>query len=172
MPGSTRSPPKSSAERCRALIIVFAAAAAIASCVDDARSEEQLRPYTVVGDAIPESLTGAKGDAERGRSIVVNRQVGLCLLCHTGPFPEEKFQGTLAPDLKGTGARWSEGQLRLRIVDASRLNPGTIMPPYYRMDGLTRVAPAFQGKPVLTTEQIEGAFAYLATLRNELARCA
>ncbi|MGH6729528.1 MAG: hypothetical protein ACREBK_05200, partial [Sphingomicrobium sp.] len=74
---------------------MFAAAAAIASCVDDARSEEQLRPYTVVGDAIPESLTGAKGDAERGRSIVVNRQVGLCLLCHSGPFPEEKFQGTL-----------------------------------------------------------------------------
>ena len=72
----------------------------------------------MLGDAIPQSLTGAKGDVERGRNIVVNRQVGLCLLCHSGPFPEEKFQGTLAPDLKGTGARWSEGQLRLRIVDA------------------------------------------------------
>jgi L-cysteine S-thiosulfotransferase len=93
--------------------------------------------------------------------------VGLCLLCHTGPFPEEKFQGTLAPDLTGTGARWSEGQLRLRIVDASRLNPDTIMPPYYRTDGLIRVAPAFQGKPVLTAEQIEDMVAYLATLRDE-----
>jgi sulfur-oxidizing protein SoxX len=158
MPGSTRSPPKSSAERCRALIIVLAAAAVIASCGDDARSEAQLRPYTVVGDAIPESLTGAKGDAERGRSIVVNRQVGLCLLCHSGPFPEEKFQGTLAPDLKGTGARWSEGQL---------LNPDTIMPPYYRVEGLTRVAPAFEGKPVLSAEQIEDVVAYLVTLRDE-----
>src|SRR5882724_12692978 len=166
MPGSTRSPPKSSAERCRALIIVLAAAAAIASCVDDARSEEQLRPYTVVGDAIPESLTGAKGDAERGRSIVVNRQVGLCLLCHTGPFPEEKFQGTLAPDLKGAGARWSEGELRLRIVDARRLNPATIMPPYYNLDGLTRVAPAQRGKPLLSAEQIEDVVAYLTTLRE------
>jgi sulfur-oxidizing protein SoxX len=121
----------------------------------------------VVEDAIPQSLTGAKGDVERGRNIVVNRQVGLCLLCHSGPFPEEKFQGTLAPDLKGTGARWSVGQLRLRIVDASRLNPGTIMPPYYRIDGLTRVAAAFQGKPVLTAEQIEDVVAYLATLRDE-----
>jgi sulfur-oxidizing protein SoxX len=167
MPGSTRSPPKSSAEHCGALIVVFAAAAAIASCADDARSAEQLRPYAVVGDAIPESLTGAKGDVERGRSIVVNRQVGLCLLCHSGPFPEEKFQGTLAPDLKGTGARWSEGQLRLRIVDASRLNPNTIMPPYYRVEGLTRVAPAFEGKPVLSAEQIEDVVAYLATLRDE-----
>jgi L-cysteine S-thiosulfotransferase len=167
MPGSTRSPPKSSAERCRALIIVLAAAAVIASCGDDARSEAQLRPYTVVGDAIPESLTGAKGDAERGRNIVVNRQVGLCLLCHSGPFPEEKFQGTLAPDLKGTGARWSEGQLRLRIVDASHLNPDTIMPPYYRVEGLTRVAPAFEGKPVLSAEQIEDVVAYLVTMRDE-----
>jgi L-cysteine S-thiosulfotransferase len=145
----------------------MALGAAIAGYADDARSEEQLRPYTVVEDASPESLTSAKGDVERGRSIVVNRQVGLCLLCHSGPFPEEKFQGTLAPDLKGTGTRWSEGQLRLRIVDASRLNPNTIMPPYYRIDGLTRVAPAFQGKPVLTAEQIEDVVAYLATLRNE-----
>jgi sulfur-oxidizing protein SoxX len=145
----------------------MALAAAIASFADGPRSEEQLRPYTVVDDAIPQSLTGAKGGVERGRSIVVNRQVGLCLLCHSGPFPEEKFQGTLAPDLKGTGRRWSEGQLRLRIVDASRLNPNTIMPPYYRIDGLTRVAAAYEGKPVLTAEHIEDVVAYLATLREE-----
>jgi L-cysteine S-thiosulfotransferase len=125
-----------------------------------------LRPYTVVGDAIPASLTGAKGDPEHGREIVVNRQVGLCLLCHSGPFPEERFQGTLAPDLKGSGSRASEGQLRLRIVDASRLKADTIMPPYYRVDGLTSVAPAFQGKPILTAEQIEDVVAYLMTLRD------
>jgi len=166
MTGSRPSPTKSSADRCSALVYAAAIAAAIASFAGDVRTEEQLRPYTV-GDAIPHSLTGAKGDVERGRSIVVNRQVGLCLLCHSGPFPEEKFQGTLAPDLKGTGARWSEGQLRLRIVDASRLNPDTIMPSYYRIDGLTRVAPAFQGKPVLTAEQIEDVVAYLAALRDE-----
>jgi sulfur-oxidizing protein SoxX len=126
----------------------------------------ELRPYTVVGDAIPASLTGAKGDAERGREIVVNRQVGLCLLCHSGPFPQERFQGTLAPDLKGAGSRASEGELRLRIVDASRLKPDTIMPPYYRVDGLNRVAPAFQGKPILKVEQIEDVVAYLTTLRD------
>ena len=167
MTGSKQSPPKFSAERHGSRIAAIALAAAIASWTDRARTEEQLRPYTVVGDAIPQSLTGAKGNVERGRSIVVNRQEGLCLLCHNGPFPKEKFQGTLAPDLKGSGARWSEGQLRLRIVDASRLNPNTIMPPYYRVDGLTRVAPAFQGKPVLSAEQIEDVVAYLATLREE-----
>ena len=117
-------------------------------------------------DSIPESLTGAKGDPARGRAIVANRQVGLCLLCHRGPFPEERFQGDLAPDLRGAGARWSEGQLRLRIVDPSRVNPATIMPAYHRTEGLVRVAPAWRGKPVLTAEQIEDVVAYLTTLRD------
>ena len=131
-----------------------------------AAAQEALRPVTVLGDAIPVSLTGAKGEPARGRAIVTNRQVGLCLLCHFGPFPEERLQGTMAPDLKGAGGRWSEGQLRLRVVDAGRLNPNTIMPPYYRIDGLTRVAPSFRGKPVLTAEQIEDVVVFLATLRE------
>jgi sulfur-oxidizing protein SoxX len=131
---------------------------------EDAPSEA-LRPYTIVGDAIPEPLTGTRGDPARGRAIVTNRQ-NTCLLCHSGPFPEEKFQGNLSPDLTGTGSRWSEGQLRLRLVDARRLNPDTIMPPYYSVEGLVRLAPAFRGKPILTAEQIEDAVAFLATLRD------
>jgi sulfur-oxidizing protein SoxX len=127
---------------------------------------QDLRPYTVAGDAIPASLTGVPGDAERGLKIVTNRQVGLCLLCHSGPYPQERFQGTMAPDLKGAGSRWSEGQLRLRIVDAARVTPQTIMPPYYRVDGLTRVAAGFRGKPILTAEQIEDVVAYLVTLKD------
>lgn len=101
-----------------------------------------------------------------GRAIVANRQVGLCLLCHSGPFPEERFQGNLAPDLKGAGKRWTEGQLRQRIVDSSRINPATIMPAYHRMEGLTRVAPAWRGKPILTAEQIEDVVAFLKTLKD------
>jgi sulfur-oxidizing protein SoxX len=131
---------------------------------------DALRPFAVSGDAIAASLSGAPGDPARGRAIVANRQVGLCLLCHAGPFPEEKFQGNLAPDLKGAGARWSEGQLRLRLVDSSRLKPDTIMPAYYRVDGLSRVAPAFAGKPILTAEQIEDVVAYLMTLRDQESR--
>jgi L-cysteine S-thiosulfotransferase len=121
--------------------------------------------YAIVGDAIPASLTGAPGDPAQGRTIVANRNVGLCLLCHSGPFPEDKFQGNLAPDLSGAGARWSEGQLRLRIVDASKLSPNTIMPPFYRLDGLTQVAPAYRGKPVLTAVEVEDVVAYLMTLK-------
>ena len=128
--------------------------------------QEPLRPYVIVDDAIPASLTGTRGEPERGRAIVVARQ-NTCLLCHSGPFPEERFQGNLSPSLKGTGARWNEGQLRLRLVDASRLNAETIMPSYYRVEGLNRVAPAWRGKPILSAEQIEDVVAYLATLRDE-----
>jgi sulfur-oxidizing protein SoxX len=120
--------------------------------------------------ALAVSLTGAKGDAARGRAIVVNRRLGLCLLCHSGPFEEEQFQGNLAPDLRGTGRRWSEGQLRLRIVDSGRLNPGSIMPSYFRTEGLVRVAPAYRDQPVLSAQQIEDVVAFLLTLRDQGAR--
>jgi sulfur-oxidizing protein SoxX len=144
----------------------FAAATIGCNAAFATAAHAQLVPYQIVGDAIQASLTGAKGDAARGRAIVANHTIGLCLLCHSGPFPEDKFQGNIAPNLKGAGSRWSEGQLRLRLVDAGKINPDTIMPPYYRVDGLTRVAPAFQGKPVLTAEQIEDVVAYLMTLRD------
>ena len=119
----------------------------------------------ISSDDIPAPLSGAKGDAARGRAIVVNRQLGLCLLCHSGPFPEERFQGNIGPDLNGIGARLSEGQIRLRVADPGRLNPATIMPAYFRNEGLTRVSPAFQGKSVLGAEQVEDVVAFLMTLK-------
>ena len=122
-----------------------------------------------MGDAIAQPLTGEAGDPARGRAIVVDRQKGLCLLCHVGPFPDQRFQGDLAPDLAGTGARWSSAQLRLRIVDASRLNPDTIMPSYYRTEGLNRVAPAFKDKPILDAQQVEDVVAFLTTLQDPAA---
>ena len=134
-------------------------------CLSAAPAQEALRPYQVVGNAIPASLTGAPSDSARGRAIVIKRET-TCLLCHSGPFPEERFQGDLATDLRGAGGRWSAGQLRLRLVDATRLNPATIMPSFYRVDGLNRVAQVWRGKPVLTAEQVEDVVAYLATLRD------
>jgi sulfur-oxidizing protein SoxX len=126
---------------------------------------QNLQPYAIVGDAIPDLLTTTRGDAARGRALVVDR-TSTCILCHNGPFAEVKFQGDLAPGLAGSGSRWSEGQLRLRLVDASRLDAATIMPSYYRVDGLNRVGPAWRGKPILSAEQIEDIVAYLVTLRD------
>lgn len=105
------------------------------------------------------------GDPARGRAIVANRQAGLCLLCHTAPITEEQFQGNLAPDLAGAGSRWTAAQLRERIADSGKLNPSTIMPAYYKTEGLTRVASAHKGKPILTAQQIEDVVAYLQTLK-------
>jgi sulfur-oxidizing protein SoxX len=134
-----------------------------------AHAQTMVDAVRVAGDAIPAALTGATayvGDPARGRAIVLNRQLGLCLLCHSGPFPEQRLQGDLAPDLKGAGSRLSAAKLRLRIADSSRVNAATIMPAYYKVEGLTRVAPAYQGKSVLNAEQIEDVVAFLTTLRD------
>ncbi|MES5482361.1 sulfur oxidation c-type cytochrome SoxX [Bradyrhizobium sp. INPA03-11B] len=147
----------------RRALATFLAAGLFAACAP--ADAEELRPYTVVGDTIPQPLTGTKGDSTRGRALVVERS-STCILCHSGPFPEQAFQGDLAPNLAGSGGRWSEGQLRLRMVDAAHLNAETIMPSYYRVDGLARVGASWRGKPILSAEQIEDIVAFLVTLRN------
>jgi L-cysteine S-thiosulfotransferase len=121
--------------------------------------------FVVVGDGIPVPLTTTAGDAARGRAIVANRQVGLCLLCHQAPIAEERAQGNMASDLSGTGSRWTAAQLRLRVADARRLDPGGLMPSFHRTDGLQRVGPAWQGKPILDVQQVEDVVAYLQTLK-------
>ncbi|MBW5436786.1 sulfur oxidation c-type cytochrome SoxX [Bradyrhizobium canariense] len=146
----------------RALVHI---AALIAASVAGAANADELVPYNIVSDGIAESLTGAPGDAARGRALVLARTT-TCILCHSGPFPETRFQGDLAPDLSGAGNRWTVSQLRLRLVDAARFNPETIMPSYYRTDHLVRVGRNFAGKPILSAAEIEDIVAFLATLRD------
>jgi sulfur-oxidizing protein SoxX len=120
----------------------------------------------IKGDSIFESLSTEPGNAARGRVIVASRQTGLCLLCHSGPFPEERFQGNLAPELKASVARFNAPQLRARIVNASYFNPQTIMPSYYQTSHLNRVAPKFAGQTILNGQEIEDVVAFLMTLNN------
>ncbi len=157
MAGSRPSAPMSLVKPLVAITLAF--------CGPPAAAQAQVA-YEVKGDEIPRSLTSASGDAKNGLALAGNRQTGLCVLCHAGPFADQRFMGTLAPDLRGAGARWSEGQFRLRLVDPARFNAGTIMPAYYRTQGLTRVAPAFSGKTILNAQQIEDIVAWLATLRD------
>ena len=119
--------------------------------------------YRVEGDAIPAPIAAA-GDPDRGREIVLARDSN-CLLCHAVPETGARFMGNVGPPLAGVGARLTEGQLRLRIVDPVRLNPGSVMPSYYRVEGLNQVAAAWRSKTVLTAQQVEDTIAYLLTLR-------
>jgi sulfur-oxidizing protein SoxX len=141
------------------------AAMVAASTFVSAVAAQSLASYTVSGNGIDQSLTGAPGDVARGRALVADRS-STCILCHSAPLPEVRFQGDLAPNLAGAGSRSSIPQLRLRLVDAARLNPATIMPSYYKVDGLERVGRNWQGKPILSAEQIEDIVAYLASLRD------
>ena len=137
------------------------ATAHIAAAADPA--PDALVPYRVVADGIPEPL--ASGDAERGKALLAARDPANCVLCHAVPDASIPFAGNVGPPLAGVGARLSTAQLRLRVVDNIRVNSQTIMPSYYKVAGLERVANPFRGKPILTAPQVEDVVAYLGTLR-------
>lgn len=118
----------------------------------------------VAGDSAPDRLASA-GDPVRGRALVVARESANCVLCHAVPDPAVRFSGNVGPSLAGVGTRLSEGQIRLRVADNLRVNPDTVMPSYYKVDGLDRVASGYAGKPVLTAQEVEDIVAWLTTLR-------
>ncbi len=124
-----------------------------------------LTPYKIAADTISNPLTTTAGNPDNGRAIVTNRTVGLCLLCHTATFANQASPSNLAPTLDGIGARYTAAQLRLRVVDSRSLNAATLMPAYYRVDGLTRVSASFSDKPILDAQQIEDVIAFLVTLK-------
>lgn len=120
--------------------------------------------YEVENLSIAQSLTGKPGDAAKGRQVAINRKKGNCLACHVMPIPEQQFHGEVGPPLNGVAARTSAGQLRLRIVNPKTFNPNTIMPSFYRVEGFNRVMKKFQGKTMLTAQEVEDVVAYLMTL--------
>ena len=115
--------------------------------------------------ALGAGAAAAQGDPERGRALVGNRQASMCLLCHTGPIPEERFQGNLAPDLAGAGSRNTREQLRQRIADSRSINPQSIMPRYFATDGLVQVGAQWRGKTIFTQQQLDDVVAWLETLK-------
>ena len=123
-------------------------------------------PFLVTGDAIETPLAASPGDAARGAAIVRNRETANCLICHAVPDARERFMGDVGPALAGVADRLTPGQMRLRLVDATLLNPGAVMPAYHRTEGLVRVDARFAGRPVLGAQEIEDVVAYLATLKE------
>jgi sulfur-oxidizing protein SoxX len=105
----------------------------------------------------------AAGDPARGREVFVSRDGGHCVLCHRAP--ELAPAGNLGPPLGGIGSRLDAAELRMRVADITRVYPDSVMPTFHRAEGMTRVAGAYAGKPVLTAAQVEDLVAYLGTLR-------
>lgn len=125
-----------------------------------------LAPYRIVGDAIPAPLGDQPGDAARGLKVAVDRMRGNCVACHALPAAEASFPGDVGPPLTGVGDRLNSGQIRLRVVDQTRVVPRTVMPAYYRVGGLADVAPEYRGKPILSASEIEDLVVYLSSLRK------
>lgn len=123
--------------------------------------------YVVKNDAIAASLTGKKGDPVVGRNVAINRRQGNCLACHKMPIPEQPYHGKTGPNLAGVGSRYKEGELRLRVVNSKKINEATMMPGYYRTEGLHRVQKKWRGKTILSAQQVEDVVAYLMTLRED-----
>jgi sulfur-oxidizing protein SoxX len=117
-------------------------------------------------DALAPPPGVAPGDPARGRALVADRPASLCLLCHSGPFQAPTQQGNLAPSLSGAGSRWSEAQLRLRIVDGRKIHPDSIMPSFGVVDAAPQVASRHSGRPILSSQQIEDVVAFLVSLKD------
>jgi sulfur-oxidizing protein SoxX len=131
-----------------------------------AHADEPYYSWHMENFAINAPLGGLKGDAQRGRQIVIDSHKGSCLACHEMPIPEEPFHGNIGPPLVGVATRLTEGQLRLRIVDEKQINPETIMPGYYRHPKhFTLVSDEYMGKTFLTAREVEDVVAYLLTLK-------
>lgn len=142
------------------------ATAMLVSAPMTARAEMAMVKYEVTdGHEIAKSLTGKAGDPANGRKLAIHRKKGNCLACHTMPIPEQLFHGNIGPDLAGVASRYSAGELRLRLVDATVVNPDTIMPAFYRTAGLHRVLKKFKDKTVLKAQEVEDILAYLLTLK-------
>ena len=131
-----------------------------------AQGKAPLARFDIKDGAIAASLTGTAGDPQKGRQAVVSRTLGNCIACHeVTALKNEPYHGNTAPSLDGVASRMSEGELRLRVVDGTKVNPDTMMPPFYRVDGLNKVMGRFKDTTILSAEQVEDVVAYLKTLR-------
>ncbi|HTN48239.1 MAG TPA: sulfur oxidation c-type cytochrome SoxX [Burkholderiaceae bacterium] len=120
----------------------------------------QVASYQVVGDGIPQSLTGKAGDAGRGRALLIERGAANCLSCHSIKDKAMQPGGTKGPTLDGVGAALTVAQIRLSVVDMSRIARGTPMPSFHKSGGLTGSG------PTLSAEQVEDVVAYLVSLKK------
>jgi len=115
--------------------------------------------------AVAKSLTGVAGDAANGRKVFASRKKGNCLACHqNADLSEQLFHGEVGPSLDGAGDRWSEAELRGLLTNSKNTFEDTIMPAFFRTTGFNRNQEKFDGKTILSAQEVEDVLAYLQTL--------
>ena len=96
----------------------------------------------------------------------MNRKKGNCLACHVNTdMAEQTFHGEVGPELDGVADRWNTAELRGILVNSKKMFEGTIMPAFYRDSGYNRVLKKFDGKTILSAQEVEDLLAYVATLK-------
>lgn len=152
-------------QRLHGVTAAIAIAAGMRLAASAAEPPPPILNLQIVDDGIPAALTSVPGDPRRGRVLAANSDKGNCLICHRMPIPEAPAFGDVGPPLDSVASRLNQAQLRLRLVDSQKIHAGSIMPAYYKANGLHRVAPEYRGKPLLSAQEIEDVLAYLETLR-------
>ena len=148
----------------RSLAAAFALCLSAGGVVAQEPVKEPIK-VDIVNDSLPKSLTGTPGDAAAGKKVFLTRTLGNCLACHqVTRLKSEEFHGEFGPSLDGVASRYTEAQLRLIVADPKRIFTDTVMPAFFRNDGLSRVRPEFVGKSILTAAQVEDVVAFLKNL--------
>ena len=129
-----------------------------------ASAQNELVDYRVVDGGIPEPLTDEPANYLRGELVVRDATNASCLICHAMPIEDEPDPGNIGPDLAGVADRYTEAELRLRLVDSKLINPDTVMPAYYSLRNLNRVDEEYAGRTIYSAQDIEDVIAFLLTL--------
>jgi len=154
----------------KTLAIIAVSAVGLLSTSVSAQEMKTLTPAMakakiVGGTNIPVSLTGKPGDPVNGKKIAINRKKGNCLACHNLPIADQPFHGNAGPELHGIGSRYTAAEFRLRLVNPKVINPNTFMPAFYRDYDFERVLKKFQGKTILSAQEVEDVIAYLVSIK-------
>jgi sulfur-oxidizing protein SoxX len=146
-----------------ASVMAFALAAGAANAETVAPANVEIKDMVVAA-----SLTGQAGDPEAGRQAIVDKKLGNCLACHSiSKLSNELFHGNVGPSLDGVAGRWSPQQMRAIVVNSKAVFGGqTVMPGFYSLDVGVDVDPKFEGKTILSAQDVENIVAFLSTLKE------
>jgi len=152
------------------LAVAIATSGVVATTALASEASEPIAPDKVAiqDGELPQSLTGKKGNPASGREWFVGRTLGNCLACHANKeTSDEQFHGEIGPPLDGVADRYDEAQLRAIVTNSKAVfGDQTLMPGFYRVSGMNRVADTFAGKTILSAQQVEDVVAYLMTLKE------